>query len=435
MNKKIALSILSLSAFITLASAQEVSMREVSDIDPDGQASSCLTLSSDIRFKMRDAVVGGNVTDLQDFLIANGLLQGESTGYFGAGTLRAVKTFQQKQGLSPTGFVGPKTREKIKSISCDASLSEERLPEIKRERASSQPGAVKSETSGSPTLPRQEMVKKVEEHLSAEDKLKLQTLEQKMKQAEKEVRAFYAEWSSKLESGSADTAASYKKLSEEKSKTWMASQKALEEAKREMMERAKMRMSDEERKALEMGNIGNMKRQAEDRKKSEDGTSGLKSKFDQENLSEADKQNIKALEIALQKAEKERDFAYIEWSKTKSETNIDANMDGRIPTRDNLSSKEYAYETAKKSLKEAKKALAEKTKMGMLEEERINSDRKMKERENKKYQESLKRNDYNTIKKVENSREINNRLEGDRVDLGQVRADGSYNTAPPATLR
>ncbi len=124
----------SASAFLTFVSAQEtvlqplpatvmpVNQTQTGDVDPNGGASSCLTLSADLRYKMKDAVVGGDVSDLQDFLISTNLMQGESTGYFGAGTLKAVKLFQKKQGLNPTGFVGPLTRAKVNTLSCSPQV-------------------------------------------------------------------------------------------------------------------------------------------------------------------------------------------------------------------------------------------------------------------------------------------------------------------------
>lgn len=124
MNKKVFFSSVSFLAMFLSAQAQEMvaTTSMLGDTDPNGIVSSCVTVSTNLRYKMRD-IVGqdGDVNTLQDFLISGGFMQGDSTGYFGAGTLRAVKMFQQRQGLSPTGYVGQLTREKIKTVSCDTT--------------------------------------------------------------------------------------------------------------------------------------------------------------------------------------------------------------------------------------------------------------------------------------------------------------------------
>lgn len=91
------------------------------DVDQT-QASTCLDLSSDgLRYRANDASTGGEVTELQDFLISVGFLKTQSTGYFGLGTFTAVKQFQRSVGLNPTGYVGTLTKAKIKSQSCALS--------------------------------------------------------------------------------------------------------------------------------------------------------------------------------------------------------------------------------------------------------------------------------------------------------------------------
>jgi peptidoglycan hydrolase-like protein with peptidoglycan-binding domain len=67
-------------------------------------------LTKNIGFRAR----GADVTSLQLFLVDRGLLASHrASGYFGQHTLRAVREYQKSQGISPTGFVGAKTREKI----------------------------------------------------------------------------------------------------------------------------------------------------------------------------------------------------------------------------------------------------------------------------------------------------------------------------------
>jgi len=79
---------------------------------------SCTSLASDLKYKSRDANMNGGVSALQLFLQKNGDLDSAPSGYFGAMTLTAVKKFQGENGISPTGFVGPLTRAKIKTASC-----------------------------------------------------------------------------------------------------------------------------------------------------------------------------------------------------------------------------------------------------------------------------------------------------------------------------
>jgi len=59
------------------------------------------------------ALTGAQVTELQNFLIAQKLLTGEATGNFYGLTQKAVKAFQTSEGLPSTGFVGPMTRSAI----------------------------------------------------------------------------------------------------------------------------------------------------------------------------------------------------------------------------------------------------------------------------------------------------------------------------------
>lgn len=53
------------------------------------------------------------VRELQEFLIDKGLLTGEATGNFYSLTLKAVKKYQEAQGLPQTGYVGTMTRGAI----------------------------------------------------------------------------------------------------------------------------------------------------------------------------------------------------------------------------------------------------------------------------------------------------------------------------------
>ncbi len=88
------------------------------DIDPNPNESICVSFENNIRYKTRDINTNREVSDLQDFLQEKGYLNFEPTGYFGLMTFAAVMNFQSANGISPTGFVGPITRGKIKEISC-----------------------------------------------------------------------------------------------------------------------------------------------------------------------------------------------------------------------------------------------------------------------------------------------------------------------------
>ena len=59
-----------------------------------------------------------DVLRLQQFLFEEGYLSTKPTGYFGAGTFKAVKAFQKANGLDQVGSTGPGTRAKIKEKSC-----------------------------------------------------------------------------------------------------------------------------------------------------------------------------------------------------------------------------------------------------------------------------------------------------------------------------
>lgn len=60
---------------------------------------------------------GAKVSEVQEFLIDQGFMTGEPTGNFYSITLRAVKTFQTVNGISPvSGFWGPLTRAAAQSI-------------------------------------------------------------------------------------------------------------------------------------------------------------------------------------------------------------------------------------------------------------------------------------------------------------------------------
>ena len=88
------------------------------DADPMGTTLSCANISQPLRYGMRDTMYSNDVMVLQDFLNANGYLSAAPTGFFGRATFRAVKLFQSKNGIVPSGYVGQNTITKIKAIDC-----------------------------------------------------------------------------------------------------------------------------------------------------------------------------------------------------------------------------------------------------------------------------------------------------------------------------
>ena len=108
-----------------------LSFAQVADPDPNPTVSDCVTLqSSNLRYKARDINTNGEVSTLQDFLQSQGYLNNEPTGYFGLLTQKAVKDFQKAYGISPTGYVGPVSREKIKTLSCGGIIQNPNNPVI-----------------------------------------------------------------------------------------------------------------------------------------------------------------------------------------------------------------------------------------------------------------------------------------------------------------
>lgn len=71
------------------------------------------------------------VRELQEFLIDKGLLNSEATGNFYSLTLKAVKKYQELQGLPQTGYVGTMTRGAINQelatllVETEAELAQE----------------------------------------------------------------------------------------------------------------------------------------------------------------------------------------------------------------------------------------------------------------------------------------------------------------------
>ena len=77
--------------------------------------SSCVSIINNLKYGDTDINKNGEVSTLQKFLQTEKYLNTGSTGYFGSLTLKAVKNFQQENGISSTGYVGILSRAKINS--------------------------------------------------------------------------------------------------------------------------------------------------------------------------------------------------------------------------------------------------------------------------------------------------------------------------------
>lgn len=83
-------------------------------------SSASASIDKNLKYGQKDQ----EVTELQEFLIDGGFLKGTPTNFFGLLTLKAVKTYQKSVDISPTGYVGALTRQKINdSIASDVASS------------------------------------------------------------------------------------------------------------------------------------------------------------------------------------------------------------------------------------------------------------------------------------------------------------------------
>src|SRR3989338_5239811 len=88
------------------------------------------TTDSPISF-IRNLTVGSrgtDVTELQELLRGQGLLNAEPTGYFGTLTKEAVRDFQRTRGISDTGYVGTLTRGALTNLNLANSNDDAFLP-------------------------------------------------------------------------------------------------------------------------------------------------------------------------------------------------------------------------------------------------------------------------------------------------------------------
>ncbi len=146
MNKKS--SYFTLSAFLFLLSASGFSTASAyTTIDgvtndrntyspPKGSGDVCLELRNvNLRSGSSDRGESRDIFLLQSFLANRLLLKAEPSGYYGSGTVVAVRQFQRENALTPTGITGPLTRVKLKEQTCPAEYKpNEGLGDVGRDR-------------------------------------------------------------------------------------------------------------------------------------------------------------------------------------------------------------------------------------------------------------------------------------------------------------
>ncbi len=109
-----------LAAIIFIGSLTTTSYAQTAGDVAPSTAAACIDLTSNLSYGQASSVV----TQLQQFLIEEGLLTVNPSGYFGNATLNAVKTFQTQKGILSSGYVGPITRAAIKVASgCTGATS------------------------------------------------------------------------------------------------------------------------------------------------------------------------------------------------------------------------------------------------------------------------------------------------------------------------
>ena len=110
--------IISASLLVSLLFGVQMGFAQnITDGDPSNDV--CVNLQTSVfRYKSSDMTTNGEVSDLQDFLIAKGMLSGTPTGFYGRLTVAAVKTYQRSLGVSPTGNVGSLTKSLIQKETC-----------------------------------------------------------------------------------------------------------------------------------------------------------------------------------------------------------------------------------------------------------------------------------------------------------------------------
>ena len=75
----------------------------------------------DLKSVLSKGAENTKVLSLQNFLFEKGYLKAKPNGYFGVGTVVAVKAYQKSLGFEQAGSIGPGTRAAIKKETCAAS--------------------------------------------------------------------------------------------------------------------------------------------------------------------------------------------------------------------------------------------------------------------------------------------------------------------------
>ncbi len=94
-------------------------------------ASTCTTLTKNLSKGSENS----EVLTLQQFLFDDGYLTAKPNGYFGNGTVAAVKRFQSKNGVAVTGTIGPVGRAKIKELSCKSQTQSNSIKDSQKSTA------------------------------------------------------------------------------------------------------------------------------------------------------------------------------------------------------------------------------------------------------------------------------------------------------------
>lgn len=90
----------------------------MADVLGTKKSTQCVDIKNNIRYGSSNKNTGNEVSLLQEFLDSIGLYKNKNSGFIGKGTVRAIQSFQKKEGIDSTGFVGSLTRTKIKEVSC-----------------------------------------------------------------------------------------------------------------------------------------------------------------------------------------------------------------------------------------------------------------------------------------------------------------------------
>jgi Putative peptidoglycan binding domain len=119
MNYSIIAAAFFITPLLTVAESFPIDRTMNSTIFSSGQ---CPNITRTLSLGSRDTKNSPTVTELQRFLVGQSYLKSKVTGTFGQATYRALKQFQTKNHLQPTGHTGPLTRAAIMGA-CTPTLS------------------------------------------------------------------------------------------------------------------------------------------------------------------------------------------------------------------------------------------------------------------------------------------------------------------------